>query len=54
MSMENHGGMISLRKNSRFFNQSSLAILPGQLSSSNAGDTGRRKWWIWSYDWSCP
>jgi hypothetical protein len=40
MSMENHGGMLSTGENSLFVHQSSLAILPAELSSSKTGGTG--------------
>jgi hypothetical protein len=43
MSMKNHGGMISAEENSLFVHQSSLAILPAESSSSEAGGTGEGK-----------
>jgi hypothetical protein len=40
----NHGVMISIGEISWFVHQSSLAILPAEISSIKAGETGWRKW----------
>jgi hypothetical protein len=44
MSMENHDGIVSTRKNTWFFHDCSLAILPAESSSSKSRGTWRRKW----------
>jgi hypothetical protein len=50
MTMENHNGMISTRKNSWFVYQSSPTTLPPGSPGSEAGETGEvhDKWWIFA------